>query len=190
MLAARGVDQADWHLEALQEMTPKEVTSRGKLAHRRGSADLPFSYAFALRSGLGRFPDGEHAQIGIIGRGDFLRGISYVVHAHAHVRLAGASPDLAHRDVLHGQRILAGDDKISGLAWCQAWEFDFPLAGIVGCRIRGGFISELHRDLLTWIGPAPDGDRHVALQHGVVGEHGGELYVGVRGKRVARKCAE
>ena len=98
---------------------------------------------------------------------------------HLHVRLARADPYLADEDVVQLDLVLAADGHVVGLAiGLHGRQHHLPIALGVGLG-RGRRLVELDRDLFAGIGPAPDGQRPVALQHHVAAKHLGQLDVGL-----------
>jgi hypothetical protein len=63
--------------------------------------------------------------------------------------------------------------------WLERIELYLPAA--IGAWGDGFFLlSEAHGDFFVRIRPAPDGRRHIALEHHVLGDDGGELHIGAR----------
>jgi hypothetical protein len=101
-----------------------------------------------------------------------------IAHDEFHVRLAGTEPDLADEHVMHRDCIFAGDDEIGGLGGRrQRIEVNNPVA-VAGGRRTGGLAVKSDGDGLAGIGAAPDRDRLVALEHGMIGKKRGKRNVG------------
>ena len=172
------MDQADGNIEILEQLAAEEVAGRRETADRLRAALDPAAVEVVLRRGTAAGGNADQADLGIIGRGDFFLGPADAADRHLHVRLARTDPNLADEHVFQRDRVLAGDGERMGTADRHGIEFDNPLARLgVG---RGGLalIADFHRDLLALIGPTPDGHGNVALQDGVVGEHGRQPHVG------------
>ena len=88
---------------------------------------------------------------------------------------------------LHGDRVrLALRLELERIAGLEGVEADRPFS--VG-RGRGGLglAAQRHGHGFARIGPAPDGQRHVALQDHVVAEHAGQFHFGRRDRGEARQ---
>ncbi len=87
-----------------------------------------------------------------------------------HVGLAGTDPIFHQKeDVVDGERILPETTSSAELAGVHRRECDAPLAGGVGrgsLRLPG----DGHCYSFARIGPAPDGNLHVALENHVIAE--------------------
>ena len=103
-------------------------------------------------------------------------------HVELHVRLSATRPDLAHDHVaddlgvavrgadLHLPRFGAGGEGI---------ELQRPFA--IRIRRRGLALSgEFDGDLCSWLRPAPNGHRLIALEHHVVGKDRGQAEIACR----------
>ena len=112
----------------------------------------------------------------MIGGGDFLLGIQTGSDAHLHVGLPGAQPDFADEHVLKFNGVGAGNSQHVGPASGSLRQRHLPLSGGVGPG-AGNLITELHRDLLSGISPAPDRQRHVPLQYHVTAENRGQTNI-------------
>ncbi len=187
--APGGVDESDGDFEGAVEVAAKVVGDGGELPCRGGRGGRPG----ALAIGLGRHGGGalqaEHANLGEVGGGDLLLGVGGLLDGPLHVGLAGADPDLANEDVLHGgdargtADLEFGGDDAGG----ERVELDLPAAvGIGGGLLLLGPHGD--GDVLIWIGGAPDGNGLALLKDHVVGKDRRELDGGVgEGKRAAPK---
>jgi len=92
---------------------------------------------------------------------------------------ASTDPDFADDDVVQRDRVVAFDYHRSRFgAGFERIELGGPLA--IGAGFSGVLLlGESDSDLLAWLGPAPDGCFHIALNNHVVADDGGEFDVGV-----------
>ena len=106
--------------------------------------------------------------------GTLLRaGIERAMHRQLHVGLARTQPDIAHQHVLDplAGAAIGGDDKPIGSAGRQGGQHRLPVAIAVGAAVYAS-AGEVHRHAFAGPGLPPRGDRTIALQHGVIREHG------------------
>ena len=175
-----GVDQTDRHLQHLMQVTAKKVTHRGELSHIGAGGLFPHAFAVGLWRHAWTAFDIEHADLRMIGGGDFLLSLAGLLHRQLHVRLPGADPHFADEDVLEGNRVFSSHHEISGLgAGIHRVQRDRPFAGRVGERaVR--LIAEGHLHVFAGISGAPDADELRLLQHHAIGENGGQFDLGLQ----------
>src|SRR5262245_16141085 len=103
-----------------------------------------------------------------------------------HVGLAGAEPDLADEDVLEDDLILARDGHRVRLAvGLHRLQRHLPAPVVIGLGADLLAIQR-HRDLLARIGPAPDRQLPVPLEHHVTVDYRWQLDVGTSRHRDAQ----
>jgi len=101
-----------------------------------------------------------------------VKALGLAAPAVLHVRLPGADPDLADEDILEDDLVGALDGHLPPLGrGLQGRQNDLPLAVPVGLG-RLGLSGEPDGDSLPGSRGAPHRDRHLALEHHVVAEHG------------------
>ena len=147
-----------------------------------------------LRGG-GRLPlrNGEVALIAATSAG-FLKSPP-IVPAMSYTMLDWPPPNhtLAHDEIVDRSRgvLVAGDEEPAGGAGRQRPKPPRPFSGIVAggserlLRARSALAYETGCDPCARLGPTPDRDRFVRLEHGVIADEGGHANVGVgdpRGK--------
>src|SRR5258706_377707 len=70
--------------------------------------------------------DGENADVRELRLGDFLLRVLCAFHGHLHVRLPTRDPHFADRDVLNGERVLAGDGHVHSRTGLETFELRAP----------------------------------------------------------------
>ena len=164
------------------QFAAEEIEGGGKSRDGVGRADDPAAAADGLRGvGVGGifFVVADEREGG---GGFLLLEILGAVHGHRHVGLAGAEPDFADEDVLERDGVVGLDGeglRVGGDG--EVGEGDLPFA-VVGGGGGLGLAGECDGDFLAGRGDAPNGDAGAALQHHVVGEDGGERYIGPGGQ--------
>ena len=127
------------------------------------------------------------ADFGVLSRRLLVFEIITVTDGPLHVRLAGADPDLADEHVGEGDGVVALDGYRERAARFLGRQFDGPFAVVVGNARRGITGAQCDRDLLAHVGPAPHGNRLLALENHVVAEDVRHTDIGGAGRRHAER---
>jgi hypothetical protein len=187
--AAGGVDdQTDGDVNLLLDLAREVVANGGDGARGLGRHHAPFARDDVDGVVGGLALDGEEANLGIVGGLDFVVGIFGELERQAHVGLPAAEPDVANENVVQFYGLMAGDLDDVGSAGRGRLDADLPAAvgaGRAGC----GVFCDLNADLVTGIGPAPDGVGLAALENHVVAEDGTDEGQSLRGRGRRRRLA-
>ena len=114
---------------------------------------------------------------GMIGGGDDLLAVGLHANSPLHVGLAGAEPHLTDQDVVESDVVPADGGQLVGTTRRQSGKPDLPFPIRSGDG-RGVIARKADGDVLPRLGPAPDGQRHVALKDHVAAEDAGQPHVG------------
>ena len=186
--APRAVDEADRHVARPLQLAREEVADRREVRDARRRGDHPGRRRVHRRHVVLRVERGdalhrEQADARMVGGRDLLVGVLRLAHLPLHVRLARADPDLADEHVGEAlRRGRAGDHELVRAARRFRRQRDAPAAVTAGGR-RDALRAQADLDALVGRGPAPDADRHLLLQHHVVGEDRRQPRIGRGGRR-------
>ena len=181
--AAPGVvDESDGDVEHLVEDATVEEADGAEVADSCRGAGLPGAFEVVLGFLGADLRDGDEADVGEFGRGDFEVGVPGGTDGPLHVGLAGAEPDFA-------------DEHVGEIAGGGALDGDFGGLGVRGDGVESngpfaigtgfgslGLAGEGDCHLGAWGIPAPDGVGVLLLEHHVVANDGGQLEFGLRGE--------
>lgn len=173
------VDEADGDVEHLVEDATVEEAHGAEVADGGRGAGLPGAFEVVLGFLGADLRDGDEADVGEFGRGDFEVGVPGGTDGPLHVGLAGAEPDFADEHVgeIAGGGTLDGDFGRLGVRG-DGVEGDSPFA--IGTGFRSlGLAGEGNFDFGARGIPAPDGIGVLLLEHHVVANDGGELQFGL-----------
>ena len=181
--AARGVDDADGHVAGLVDPAREDVADGREFADRLGRAHVPVALAEVpaepvaplVQAGKALLEfralavgDGQDADLGEVRGDDFERAVLDFRELELHVALPAEHPDVTDEDVVENESLaLAFDRHLLRVALRgHGGQRDFPRAVFAGLG-RRLLAGERDRDLFARLGPAPDVDRLVPLEHHV-----------------------
>ena len=114
-------------------------------------------------------PNGEEANIRVVGRLGFFRAVARKAERQAHLRLAAAQPHVSNHYVVQLHSLMPGD--LDDVRAAHGGRLNFT------CQRRSGpatpdacRISNLDLHFVSGLSPSPDGVRLAALQNHVVGK--------------------
>ncbi len=169
------MDEANRDLRGLLQRACHVIADGRGLADGVGGDDLPGRGLFQVveRRGFAGMRDGEETDV-VIGRSRKpAPGVGREPGGEFHVGLAAAEIDVAQLDVgERGRAARAADRQHIGAAGGHGRQRGAPAPAFVRTHLDR-LVRQRHRDRLRCSGGAPDGDRTVALEHGMMAEDRG-----------------
>ena len=175
-----GIHQADGYVEFLRQIAGEEIAHRRKIAHRSRAAYLPFARYIGQGLYGSRFLHFEMTDLWVVGILNFFSRIGRVFYYPLHIRLPRTDPHLANQHVLHGSRIgFALHRQLKRATGFHRIEVCAPATIFAGFNFFGLTIKR-NSQFLPRIGPPPNGNGLLALQHHMVAKQFGQSDFGQR----------